>query len=54
MTKTTIAISIDKELINIVKQDAQRNNRAVSNLIETILKEKYQTKSSLLKEMNKF
>ena len=37
--KVTISVNIDSVLVELVKEQAEKENRAVSNMFECILKE---------------
>ena len=41
MNKIHVSIRLDPKLHKAIKEDAKQNNRNVSNIIETILKQKY-------------
>lgn len=39
--KVTISVNIDSILVELVKEQAEKENRAVSNMLECILKEHF-------------
>jgi len=45
-SKTTHSITIDDDMWHKVKEDAQKENRPVSNFIETVLLKYYEEKEN--------
>lgn len=48
--KVTISVNIDSVLVELIKEQAEKENRAVSNMFECILKEYFLKKGEIKNE----
>jgi len=49
MTKRKLTLTIEPRIINKLKTISKQNNRSMSNMVETLINEKYEQKQENIK-----